>query len=209
MKKIVALLILGLVINMSNSAVAQIKEHNLIIDPYIGFPTGSLFYAAEIGGGNAQRIGPPVSFGGRVEYMLLDNLGAGFDVNYAISGYQSFNENYFDPTTQTTTQAVYEYRVTKFRAMLRMNYHFVQTEDFDVYTGFGFGYRSVNRNATYNGMPTNDQPVITITGNWPIAFRFAIGAKYYFSKNIGTFVEVGSSGGGFVQLGLAVVLGKK
>ena len=38
----------------------------------------------------------------------------------------------------------------------------------------------------------------------PISFRIAVGAKLYFTQNIGAHVELGAFGGGLLQAGLSV-----
>lgn len=206
MKKIASFLVFIIAISVANSTQAQVSKGNVMIDPYIGFPTGNLFFGSVSNNLEYRTVGPPVSFGGRIEYMLLDNIGIGLDVNYVISGYQYLDKNYYDQETNTQIEAVYKYQVTKLRSMVRFNYHFFQSTEFDIYTGFGFGYRQSTRTASYNNIPTTTYYGDGIYLNSPIAIRFCIGAKYYFSNNIGAFLELGSSGGSAVQLGLSIKL---
>lgn len=206
MKKIASFLVFMIAFSFTNSAQTEVVKRNVMIDPYIGFPTGNLFFGSVSSNLEYRTVGPPVSFGGRIEYMLLDNIGIGMDVNYVISGYQYLDESFYDQETNTQIEAVYKYKVTKLRSMVRFNYHFFQSNEFDVYTGFGFGYRRSTRTAYYNNIQTTNYIEDGIYLNTPIAIRFCIGAKYYFSNNIGAFVEVGSSGGSAVQLGLSVKL---
>ncbi|MBU6343286.1 MAG: outer membrane beta-barrel protein, partial [Bacteroidetes bacterium] len=150
----------------------------------------------------------------RVEYMISDKTGIGADVNYEVSGYSfkfddytyDANGNYLtdingDPLiTQYTTK----YAAKKLRAMFRLNYHFVQSEKVDMYSGFGAGYKSVNRSVETN--PKNDyfEDANASGALIPVTLRVAIGAKIYFTQNIGAHVELGAFGGGLLQAGLSV-----
>jgi hypothetical protein len=88
--------------------------------------------------------------------------------------------------------------------MFRLNYHFVQSDKVDMYSAFAGGYKNTKRATETN--PTN--PFYSdgnADGNLvPIAFRIAVGAKLYFTQNIGAHVELGAFGGGLLQAGLSV-----
>jgi hypothetical protein len=87
--------------------------------------------------------------------------------------------------------------------MLRLNYHFVQTETVDVYFGVGAGYKHVTRTAAWNDI--TDENDASVTGSLlPVAFRLGLGGRYYFHPNIGMNFELGLGGGGILQAGLAV-----
>ena len=198
---------------------AQIMRGDFMIDPYIGVPNwaNSLLYGQYDGSNtqvsNYKTIGSALSYGGRLEYMIADKVGVGADINYEVSG---FTYNYIDyqfdvdgnyqyDVEGNALQASYtdKYTAKKLRAMFRLNYHFFQSDKVDAYTGFAAGYKSANRQFTTtpsNVNSTNDEVSQALI---PISTRLAIGAKMYFTQNIGAHVELGVFGGGLIQFGLS------
>jgi hypothetical protein len=202
------------------SAKAQMSQGNISIDPYIGVPNwaNSLIYNQYDGNQtNIQDykvVGSMLSYGGRIEYMASDKVGVGADVNYEVSGYSyKFDDYVYDANGNMLMDANGDYLITqyqtqysakKLRAMFRLNYHFVQEEKIDMYAGFAGGYKSVNRASETN--PTTSSYIdANLNGALiPVTLRVAIGAKMYFTQNIGAHVELGAFGGGLLQAGLSV-----
>jgi len=213
MKKI--LFFMGVVaLGSTATAQTQVQEGSLMIDPYIGVPNwaNSIIYN-QFDGENAADVtdykvnGGQLSYGGRVEYMVADDFGIGVDVNYEVSGYNyNQSESVYDENTMTYQDVKYnyDYKAKKLRAMFRLNYHFVQNERVDAYTAFAGGYKSVNRSfESTNPNATNDE----LTGALiPVAFRFAVGARVFFTDNIGAHIELGAFGGALLQFGVSVKL---
>jgi len=202
-----AIAIVGLTFGINNSAVAQVEQGSIMIDPYVGFPTANAWWGQALSLSNAtsdfSTAGSPVSFGGRFEYMVADNFGLGLDVNYAIAGYKYSDAEYSIDTAGNYVAGEFKYTSKKLRAMLRLNYHFVQTETVDVYFGVGAGYKHVVRTAAWDGLIDDNDA--SVTGSFlPVAFRIALGGRYYFHPNIGMNFELGLGGGGILQAGLAV-----
>ena len=200
---------------------AQMMQGSVSIDPYIGVPNwaNSLLYNQYDGSAtNVQDykvVGSMLSYGVRVEYMASDKVGIGADINYEVSGYSFKFDDYvydanqnivYDQNTGNAlvTQYSTKYSAKKTRAMFRLNYHFVQEDKIDMYTGFAGGYISVNR--TVETTPTNSVYTYDnlIGALITISFRIAVGAKMYFTNNIGAHVELGAFGGGLLQAGLSV-----
>ena len=207
MKRVLTLVGAALVASLSfnNTAVAQVEQGNIIIDPYIGVPTSNLLWGSLTGNEDFSTVGPPVSFGGRVEFMAADNFGVGLDINYVITGYQYTETDYFyDDETDEYSDANFKYSAKKLRAMLRLNYHFVQTDQLDAYFGVGAGYRNVKRTAAYeyDGLIEDDEASTSVT-LIPVSFRLAFGGRYYFTDNIGANLELGLGGGSPIQLGVS------
>ena len=162
---------------------------------------------------NYKTIGSALSYGGRLEYMIADKVGVGADINYEVSGFSfdyidyqyDVDGNYRYDVEGNALQASYtdKYTAKKLRAMFRLNYHFFQSDKVDAYTGFAAGYKSANRQFTTtpsNVNSTNDEVSQALI---PISTRLAIGAKMYFTQNIGAHVELGVFGGGLIQFGLS------
>lgn len=213
MKKI--LLFMG-VIALGSTAMAQsqVGQGNVIIDPYIGIPNwaNSILYSQvdldDATGVTDYKVnGGQISYGGRVEYMVADDFGVGLDVNYEVSGF-NYNQvrSVYDETTMeyVDTKYNYDYKSKKLRAMFRLNYHFVQNERMDAYTGFAGGYKNVNR-ASVSNDPNYDDTGLT-GALVPVTFRLAVGARIYFTENIGVNVELGAFGGALLQFGVSIKL---
>lgn len=189
-------------VGLTNRAVAQVEQGNIIIDGYYGFPnlmTGLLRSIAT----NASTtsfdlkvtgVGP---FGGRLSYMATDNIGIGLDVFYANSGFE------YSDTIISGNGTRYFYKLSnpRPRFLARVDYHFNIAEKVDMYAGAGIGYST----AKYK-LETND-PTFVLTqystrNLVPVAYRIAFGTKFYFVKFLGAGVEVGL-GGPLVTVGLS------
>ncbi|MCJ8288609.1 MAG: outer membrane beta-barrel protein [Crocinitomicaceae bacterium] len=216
MKKI--LLFMG-VIALGSTAMAQtqVGQGDVIIDPYIGVPNwaNSILYNDLNILNNTDIIsdykvnGGQLSYGGRVEYMLSDDFGMGVDINYEVSGFNyNATRSVLDTISGNYVDAKYNYDYTakKFRAMVRLNYHFVQTDRADAYTSFGAGYKNVNRTTLTNDPDVNSSSNANLsslfTGTFiPISFRLAVGTRIYITNNFGINLELGVFGGGLIQFG--------
>ncbi len=211
MKKI--LLIIGAVtLSTASMAQTQVQEGSVLIDPYIGVPNwaNSILYN-QFDGENSDDVtdykvnGGQLGYGARVEYMVSDDFGIGLDFNYEVSGF-NYNQRYsvYDTTSMTYQDVKYNYDYTakKFRAMLRLNYHFVQNDRVDAYTAFAGGYKHANRQ--FKSTDPNAENDIATGAFIPVSLRLAVGARIYFTENIGAHVELGAFGGGLLQFGLSV-----
>lgn len=209
MKKVFIIIGAAFLTVSSLNAQTPVVEGNFIIDAYAGIPNwaNSILFS-QYSGSNASAAnykvnGSMLSYGGRFEYMIADNMGVGLDVNYEVSG---FNYDYIDSTfnstsgTYTTRAYNFDYRAKKLRAMARMNYHFVQNDRIDVYAGFAGGYKHIRREVVTEDMDNED---IGISGALvPVALRISIGTRVYFTNNIGAMIELGAFGGGLLQFGI-------
>ncbi|MFM7594724.1 MAG: hypothetical protein ACKO4Y_00950 [Flavobacteriales bacterium] len=201
-------------------AKAQMGQGNISIDPYIGLPNwaNSILFnqydGSEVNVQDYQVVGSMLSYGGRIEYMASDRVGVGADVNYEVSGYSfKFDDYVYDANGNALTDVngnylINQYQTTysakKLRAMFRLNYHFVQEEKIDMYAGFAGGYKSVNRSSVTNPETSSYEDANLNGALIPVSLRVAVGAKMYFTQNIGAHVELGAFGGGLLQAGLSV-----
>ena len=199
---------------------AQMMQGNFSIDPYIGVPNwaNSILWNQYDGNDptvqNYEVVGSMLSYGGRFEYMMSDNVGIGADVNYEVSGYRyDFTDYAYDAAgniqydannNALLTTYTNQYTAKKFRAMFRLNYHFVQSEKVDMYSAFAGGYKNTNRAVETNPTNPNFQDANANGSLIPVSMRLAVGAKIFFTENIGAHVELGAFGGGLLQAGLSV-----
>jgi len=192
-----------LAIGFSNSASAQVEEGNIIIDPYYGYPNiGQSFFDLfvdenNVDGAEIRGIGP---CGVRAEFMLADNFGLGVDFIYnSVSGSGTVDSLNTDGTLFRSYDTKLFMR--RYRVHLRANYHFVQTEALDAYVGFGAGTNIRQFGVTSDYPNFNEE---SVSGALiPVSARLAIGARYYFTDNIGFNTELGL-GGPLISAGLSL-----
>lgn len=204
-------------ITMSTNA--QMMQGDVSIDPYIGVPNWANAILFKEYGGSATQVsnykvmGGALSYGGRVEYMASEKVGVGADVNYEVSGYSySFQDYAYDasgnPLVDGSNNYIYtnydrEYTSKKLRAMFRLNYHFVKEGKIDMYTGFAAGYKSTKRETVTSPNNPNFLDANMTKALIPVTARIAVGAKMYFTNNIGAHIELGLGGGGLLQFGVS------
>lgn len=195
--------LLALMVATNFSSAQAVSKGNIIIDPYYGYPNfGKKLISGitdsisdiEIGG-----IGPA---GLRVEYMIAENFGLGFDFIYnSVSGDFEVDSLNNDGTVHSTYDVTSYAR--RFRFQVRANYHFVQEEAFDAYVGFGAG-TNIRTAGFLTDYPNYDDESIS-GALLPVSARIALGTRYYFTDNIGLNFEIGI-GGPILSAGLSIKL---
>jgi outer membrane protein W len=142
--------------------------------------------AAGFGGTSTVKSTGPIALG--YEYGVADKISAG-----VVLGYTKITNDDVSGTFKSTET------LSNFSAMARVNYHFGKGPKFDPYIGLGLGY--YNFKYSYKD---NDNITDVTTFKVPGGFGFSgqLGAKYYFTSNIGAYMEVGYVGGSLAQIGL-------
>jgi hypothetical protein len=200
---------------------SQLLRGDILVDPYVGIPNypnlgvSQLFSINTQGSDSYKLVGGFFSYGFRLEYMITDKLGLGTDFNYVKSGYTSdymgyqydeFNNQLFDTNGMALLMPYSErYTAQRYRAMGRLNYYFSSNEKVNFYGGLGVGYYGINRTFTSTPYDPSSSNFLSSVDEvfFPISFRLAIGAKFYFTRNFGGHVELGSFGGGTIQFGVS------
>lgn len=186
---------------------AQTTEGDVIVDVYGGYPNWanvllwSNYQGTDATVSNYQVKGSPLSYGARVEYMTAPNFGLGLDVGMETSGFE-FNYNKQDTLTNQVLTYHASYTAKKTRAMIRMNFHFAQSEKVDAYFGVGAGYKYVNRSIVSNEPGYDNNDLFVKGAMLPLAFRASVGSRFFFTPNFGGMLELGLGGGGLIQFGL-------
>jgi len=196
-----------------NTSKKCISEGSILVDAYYGFPnlystifkdqiislntkmatTSNNYYS--IGTvTNVNNIGP---LGGKMEYLLTEKFGLGFEFNYSnvnVSFTRVANYLGANPITYH-----YTYGTPAYRAMLGFNFHFLTTDIIDVYGAVKAGY--YNRSFSY----TTDEPGFRVifSDPLPVAFRLEMGMRYFFTDFLGAHVNIGLGGGPLIALGLS------
>lgn len=199
MKKhnILILLLIGVFSFGNNISAQAVSKGNVLINGYYGGPNTSIILMAFSGGtGETSSFFGPL--GGQVGYMVGDKFSIGLDINYTDNSVSWTGQDLF-------TSNMYNYTVgfTTLRVMPRFDFHFGDSESFDMYFGVGTGWRSKSW-AFESNQPDYDPG--TFESLNPIAFRLALGGSYYFTDNIGLNLELGLGGGGLARGGIAFKL---
>lgn len=217
MKKIF-MLFGALALTTASFAQTETEQGNIILEPYVGTLQSNILRSEPtVGTGetiaNYKLNGGQFGYGFRAEYMVADNFGLGLDFNYVKSGSNydlTSTDSVYNSTTmmweEQTTSYNWDYTSVRIRAMLRMNYHFVQTDNVDAYTGFAVGYKHANRTWTIEDPNANTDGLEQDRALIPVAVRLALGTRIYFTDNIGMMIELGAGGGTPLQVGLSVKL---
>lgn len=213
MKKLLLVGIFTVSIAVGSNVKAQaVEEGKVLVDAYFGYGTlfNSLFRTAYSGTDVDSKFTGLDAMGIRGEYLLADKFGIGIDFCYSsakivdpytvsIDNYDS-NGNFTGTTTTSYTQT---FSTKKIGVMATMNYHFLENDKVDAYGVFGIGYK--NRSYAYDSTdPTSltDQN-LGVGTLLPLAMRIGIGARYFFTDNIGLTINTGLGQGGWINGGLA------
>lgn len=127
------------------------------------------------------------------EYMISDRFGIGLSTNH-VSSYAKYTATDGIDTISTS----YDYRSTAFN--IRVNWHFFNEKDFDMYAGGGIGYK-----VGYRELKSND-PLLDLDISskvLPIGMEATIGARYFIADIVGIYVEFGLAKS-LIQAGLTV-----
>ncbi|MFK8046703.1 MAG: outer membrane beta-barrel protein [Crocinitomicaceae bacterium] len=177
----------------TNYSNAQVEEGSLVIDPYYGFPNFGERLASSITSENIDDLdvagfGPA---GIRLEYMVADKFGVGLDFIYNSVSVRT----QIDSVSNGSVVETYDLDsyARRFRMHLRLNYHFINEDNFDAYVGVGGGTntRSFGYNTDYPNYEEGDSGTGALI---PFSMRFALGSRYYFTDNIGLNLEIGIGG---------------
>jgi len=123
---------------------------------------------------------PPLSIS--LEYGITKRIGLSLLAAYSAS----FENREVDIYTYTNT---YSYITTQ----LRGAYHFINRDNIDLYAGLGIGYSFGSSSTNYTDKVSSIVIADPYSGQKPggIAPTIFFGGRYYFTKQIGVFGEVG------------------
>ena len=114
----------------------------------------------------------------KYEHAVSDRIGLGLSINHVASSisYKDFyNYDY-----------KLNYSSTKINA--RVNVHFFSSDAFDAFWGVGVGYGTSTSKWTTNDP---DDSNVSFSNPIPIGLESTLGARYFFSENIGLYAEIG------------------
>jgi hypothetical protein len=141
---------------------------------------------------STSAIGP---IHGRFEYGITEKLGIGVSVNFA----NAKRSWLYNTTNSSGTDVAYKESLSynTINALIRINWHWVDHDKVDVYSGLGLGYNHVSfKYDTEN--PNNDasaseEELNTLFNFLPIGYEATVGMRYMFTENLGAYLEAGWS----------------
>jgi outer membrane protein len=131
------------------------------------------------------------------EYGVSEKIGIGVQVAYSTLKNVTTEKDGNGPGKDyIETQ-----KLDQLSVILRGNYHFGSSAKFDPYAGLGLGYGNFKYSITDNDPTSGALGTLAV----PTAFGITgqLGAKYYFSSNVGAYAEVGYLAGSFAQVGVS------
>ncbi len=151
--------------------------------------------------GNLDEIYPTANFGGigpillRYEYALSDKWGLGLVTRFATSKveYPVSGTLYDDDKNPIAGDSTYQHTQTfqSIGVMARGNIHFGTSFSWDHYVGLGLGYGNSTYKVDFGG--NFGGVAFDVSSPLPIAWEATIGTRYYISKTVGAYIEVGFS----------------
>lgn len=200
MKKII-LTIAVLITSLTsfNSNAQAVKKGDVLVDTYYGVVNlFNLAFKGTLGSVASNASYSSIDhLGVRGEYMLIDKFGIGLDIDF-----NKVDVSYSTITTVNLNNVVYTYNIgsQNIRSSASFNYHFADSDKLDAYLGLGAGYnyRSYTSSSTEAGYSYSASGAIT-----PIAFKLALGMRYFFTDNLGANLAMGIGQGGLVNGGLS------
>lgn len=124
----------------------------------------------------------------KYEYAATDESGVALQFAYRESDFTYDKEH----NNNSGTSEIYIHKIKRidYSIILRFNYHFQVSEKLDPYFGLGTGYRVVEWEFKSND-PYYRDIVDDVFNPNPFALEFTGGIRYFFSKNIGIYTEIG------------------
>lgn len=202
--KTIAIIILLTTFIGSDLKAQCVEQGNSIFSLGYGFPNlGKSIYKA-LNTNNDFKVKGIGPLHLKYEYMLSDNIGIGASINFVNFGAtytettsgdsMDINENWIH-WTQTTK---YTLATKNYSALFRFNYHFVSTDNLDVYFGIGAGLRGGK--TTYTSVPKDPDFTFDTKIAIPVGMETSLGMRYFFTENIGVYTEIGL-GKSLIQFG--------
>ncbi|HEY8403703.1 MAG TPA: hypothetical protein VIK71_03745 [Flavobacteriales bacterium] len=150
-------------------------------------------------GFNVKGFGPITA---KYEHGLSDKVGIGLVLGYGGATISWRDENVTQTDDGTEIRAYkYEYKNKKITGVARINWHLGSHDKIDPYIGLGLGFKS-NKFTLSTNDANFDESELNFN-LFPMSMSASFGCRFYFTDNIGAFIELGM-GHGFAQGGLQV-----
>ena len=193
----------GLALSAFNASAQSFDEGKSVVTIGYGFPNlvtstfRSLYNTSSHKNYAFQAFGPIVA---RYEYGLSEKIGFGIVAGYSM---MSLSYNYEDYNTSGVLTSYTE--TVKWSSPSiggRMSIHFATKDKLDPYFGVSAGW-SGNTFTYTDTNPSNSANKTSVSFS-PFYFGLGLGMRYYFTENIGMYVEFGWDKWALMQAGLAL-----
>ncbi len=147
----------------------------------------------------------------KVDYGLTSLIGLGVSLGYSkinLTENETYRDNVLNPLTGLYSTGTYtdetKYELSKFSIGARINFHFGTGAKLDPYAGVALGYSINQLKISYTTNNPNGPTPANYSGTGiPVHFAITVGMRYYFTKNIGIYGELGIDKWSLIQGGLA------
>ena len=167
--------------------VTRVKKGNIMLTAGYGVPSALRIYLRREEAGKdltVDGIGPLMA---KLEYCLFKKFTIG------VSGTYAKNDVHWIQDAKNSLGDFEPFRhgviVTEAALGLRLNYYFLNRAKWNMYGGLGAGRGYANAE-TYTEAP-KDKVYINHTFPSPYHFEGTVGGRYFFTKNIGLYAELG------------------
>lgn len=199
-RKITNLLVIASMFAFGSSfAQDAYKEGGSQVNLGVGFITN--FVTIPSGTGYTTHSIPPIS--ASYEYGITDKISVGGYLGYTSTGWDyTYTTNDLTkagfPKVDATSTTTYSYTIFGVRG----SYHFATSDKLDPYAGAMLGYNVASVSWTTNDPNTGGINIAPVAAS-AVAFSAHLGARYFFTDNIGAFAEIGY-GVAIANLGLTL-----
>lgn len=165
-------------------------------------PYKTLFKLSNAFSGASAKFTATGPIGVTYEYGISDKISMGAQVAYS-----TMKNVTTDPgALGNGKDYVVTDKLNQLSVIIRGNYHLGSSAKFDPYVGLGLGYGNFKFKTTSND-PTDtpaELAAFSISVPGALGITGQVGAKYYFSTNVGAYAELGYLAGSFAQVGVAL-----
>jgi len=203
-KKLVTLIAaVGLAFSASNGFAQSWDEGKSSVTVGYGFPNlvtatfRSLYNTSNHTGYTFQAMGPIIA---RYEYGLSEKIGFGLVLGYSSMSLSYNYEDYNSNGVLTTYTEKLKWSSPTVGG--RMSIHFATKDKLDPYFGVSAGWSG--NTFTWTDNNPNNTTTQSSRSFSPFYFGLGVGMRYYFTENIGLYVEFGWDKWALMQAGLAL-----
>lgn len=123
----------------------------------------------------------------KTEYKISKKIGVGINAYYNISDVSIIDEG--RDSNYVWGRYTYGAQIKELSANLRVNYHFLLREHWDLYAGLGLGYGKINFDS-YSEAPVPSYS-ISFQIPKPYSYEATAGARYFIGKHFNINAELG------------------
>ncbi len=136
------------------------------------------------------------------QYGVFKRLAVGVQLGYVSAITDPITWETQDPFMGTYRHS-YTAKISIFTAMAKMDYHYLKSNNVDLYSGFAVGYGQAKLTVAGDGDPN----MATVQGSGFIYSVNALGFRYMVGGNIGAFAEFGYGFMGLATFGISAKFG--